>query len=223
MPAGIIDISTLLATSVDVEAMTAGRLLHAANVPLLGLPAGTILYFAGTSAPTGFLKANGAVISRLVYSKLFEVIGTTFGAGDGSSTFKIPDLRGEFLRAWDDGRGVDTGRSLGTAQDGLVAAHTHTGTISSAGAHTHTGTAVSGGDHSHTIPKSITTGGDGPGYEYNAFTRSGNGPNTGVGGAHSHALSIDSDGAHTHTITIDNNVGAENRPRNIALLACIKY
>jgi phage-related tail fiber protein len=69
-----------------------------------------------TTAPAGFLKANGAAVSRSTYADLFAAIGTTYGAGDGSTTFNLPDLRGEFLRGWDDGRAVDTGRAFGTAQ-----------------------------------------------------------------------------------------------------------
>ena len=73
---------------------------------------GTVAFFARSGAPTGWLKCNGAAISRTDYADLFDSIGTTYGTGDGSTTFNLPDLRGEFLRCWDDGRGVDTGRSL---------------------------------------------------------------------------------------------------------------
>jgi len=83
-----------------------------------GAPAqsGQVAFFAMDTAPTGWLKANGAAISRTTYSALFDAIGITFGAGDGSTTFELPDLRGEFPRGWDDGRGVDSGRGFGTAQ-----------------------------------------------------------------------------------------------------------
>ena len=93
---------------------------------LLGMvPSGTVLYFAGQAAPAGWLKANGATLSRTAYAVLFAVIGTTYGADDGRSTFNLPDLRGEFLRGWDDGRGVDTGRALGSAQADTVRQHYH--------------------------------------------------------------------------------------------------
>lgn len=90
-----------------------------------GVPAGTISYFAASSLPTGYIKANGATISRTTYAALFSAIGTTYGAGDGSTTFKLPDLRGEFLRGWDDGRGVDSGRGFGTAQLDAFQGHGH--------------------------------------------------------------------------------------------------
>jgi phage-related tail fiber protein len=76
--------------------------------------------FAANTAPTGYVKANGAAISRSTYSTLFAAIGTTFGTGDGSTTFNVPDMRGEFPRGWDDGRGVDSGRAFGSAQAGGI-------------------------------------------------------------------------------------------------------
>lgn len=79
-------------------------------------PAGLVATFARSTAPTGWLKANGAAVSRTAYADLYAAIGTRFGAGDGINTFNLPDLRGEFIRMWDDGRGVDSGRGLGTWQ-----------------------------------------------------------------------------------------------------------
>lgn len=77
---------------------------------------GQICLFLRTTAPPGYLKANGATVSRVVYSGLHAEIGETYGAGDGVSTFRLPDFRGEFLRCLDDGRGVDSGRAIGTWQ-----------------------------------------------------------------------------------------------------------
>ena len=82
-----------------------------------GVPPGFVLPFSGSFAPTGWLKANGATVSRTTYPALFGAIGTIHGAGDGATTFNLPDLRGEFIRGWDDGRGVDSGRSIGTFQN----------------------------------------------------------------------------------------------------------
>ena len=86
---------------------------------------GSVQWFAMNTAPSGYLKANGAAISRTAYAALFSAIGTVFGVGDGSTTFNIPDLRGEFLRGWDDGRGIDTGRVFGTAQADQFQGHQH--------------------------------------------------------------------------------------------------
>jgi phage-related tail fiber protein len=79
-------------------------------------PAGNIAFTARATPPAGWLVANGAAISRAVYATLFAAIGTAYGAGDGSTTFNLPDLRGEFIRGHDAGRGVDTGRALGSGQ-----------------------------------------------------------------------------------------------------------
>ncbi|MBS6000320.1 MAG: tail fiber protein [Haemophilus haemolyticus] len=81
---------------------------------------GEVAFFARTTQPSGWLKANGAAVSRTTYAALFAAIGTTFGAGDGRSTFNLPDLRGEFVRGLDDGRNVDAGRRLGTAQGDAI-------------------------------------------------------------------------------------------------------
>ena len=80
------------------------------------LPVGTIITSARATAPDGFLLCNGAAISRSAYTDLFSAIGTAYGAGDGSNTFNIPDLRGEFIRGADNGRGVDAGRQIGSTQ-----------------------------------------------------------------------------------------------------------
>ncbi|SEF22739.1 phage tail protein [Variovorax sp. NFACC27] len=78
--------------------------------------AGEIVFSAGNTPAVGTVKANGAALSRVTYARLFGRIGTIFGAGNGSTTFNVPDLRGEFLRGWDDGRGVDGGRNFGSFQ-----------------------------------------------------------------------------------------------------------
>ncbi|MCO6508432.1 MAG: tail fiber protein [Snodgrassella sp.] len=78
------------------------------------------MYFAMDAAPVGWLKANGAVVSRTLYANLFAAIGTRFGAGDGKTTFNLPDLRGEFLRGWDDGRGLDSKRIFSSLQSDAV-------------------------------------------------------------------------------------------------------
>ena len=77
-----------------------------------------IAFFAADAPPAHFLECDGAAISRTAYAALFAVIGETFGAGNGSTTFNLPDLRGEFIRGWDNSRGVDSGRVFGSAQAG---------------------------------------------------------------------------------------------------------
>lgn len=83
-------------------------------------PVGAVIASAASVAPAGFLECNGAAVSRTTYSSLFALIGTTYGAGNGSTTFNVPDLRGEFVRGWDHGRGIDGGRTIGSTQDEAV-------------------------------------------------------------------------------------------------------
>ena len=90
------------------------------------LPVGTILAMAAPTVPAGFLECNGATVSRTDYASLFSLIGTTYGAGDSSTTFLLPDLRGEWIRGWDNGRTVDNGRAFGTSQDKDTSTTTHT-------------------------------------------------------------------------------------------------
>jgi len=162
-----------------------------------GVPPGAVMAFAMTTAPTGWLEANGAAVSRTDYAALFAIIGTTYGAGDGTTTFNLPDLRGEFLRGWDNGRGADPGRVLGTAQADSLGSHDHTGSTSSSGA------------HSHTIP----IAGSGGSAIYPSVT-----------GAVSDTPKVTSTaGAHNHVFTTDSTGGTETRPRNVAILFAIKY
>lgn len=182
------------------------------------VPAGAVMAFAMAAAPSGWLKANGAEVSRTTYAALFAAIGTTFGSGNGTTTFKLPELRGEFLRALDDGRGVDTGRALGSAQADDNKAHLHTGSTNTTGSHTHTGTTDSAGAHTHTVP--VGSGGATNGPASTAFANTTQ--TTSSAGAHTHGMSLNDAGDHSHTLTIASSGGTEARPRNIALLYCIK-
>jgi len=90
-----------------------------------GNPAGTVIMWSTNTPPAGYLECNGSAINRAAYASLFAVIGTTYGAGNGTTTFNLPDLRGEFIRGWDNGRGVDPGRSLGSNQSHELYIHSH--------------------------------------------------------------------------------------------------
>jgi len=149
-----------------------------------GVDLGHVAYFARNTAPNGWLKANGAAVDRTTYALLFAAIGTTFGSGNGSTTFNVPDLRGEWIRSWDDGRGIDSGRTFASAQAGAVQNHTH----------------------NSTFLRSLF-GGDGE-YDSNATSN--------VVGANDFAMRTEASG------NPNANGNAENRVRNVALLACIK-
>ena len=158
-----------------------------------GTPSGAVMNFAQSTAPTGWLKANGQLISRATYASLFSAIGTTYGAGDGTTTFKVPDLRGEFVRGWDDSRGVDTGRSLGSLQSWAI--QNITGVL----------TYIS------------------ETWEANGVAT---GPFTKQGGFVTDKTPGGPDSSSTGQITFDASAAVqtstETRPRNVALLYCIK-
>lgn len=90
------------------------------------VPSGAVFAFAMSTPPTGYLECDGSAVSRTTYADLFTAIGTTWGTGDGSTTFNLPDLRGEFIRGWDNGKGTDSGRTFGSYQADELKAHTHT-------------------------------------------------------------------------------------------------
>jgi phage-related tail fiber protein len=82
------------------------------------LPIGTIIYYPNPNPPAGYLVADGSILSRTVYAALFSVIGTTFNIGGELTTdFRLPDLRGEFIRGFDNGRNVDPNRTFGSFED----------------------------------------------------------------------------------------------------------
>jgi microcystin-dependent protein len=155
--------------------------------------------------PAGFLVANGAAVSRLVYARLFAKIGTTFGAGDGTTTFNLPDLRGMFIRGWAPGGfATDPGRVLGSYQADDNKNHTHTGSTNTAGAHTHANGSY---DQLLTVDGSWTA--------------------KNMDSTPGEPKLIDSRpmvaaGAHSHTMNLDSQ-GTEARPKNIALLVCIMF
>ena len=89
------------------------------------IPVGTINAFAGLNEPSGWLICNGRLVSKTIYSNLFNILGTIYG--DGSTlSFNLPDLRGEFIRGFDSGRGVDSNRIFGSSQDDEFKEHSHT-------------------------------------------------------------------------------------------------
>lgn len=96
-------------------------------------PIGTIIESASANTPPGYLLCNGAAVSRTTYARLFSEIGTTYGAGDGSTTFNLPDRRGRTGIGAGQGTGL-TNRTLG----GSLGAEDHTLTVSEIPAHSHT-------------------------------------------------------------------------------------
>lgn len=90
-----------------------------------GSSPGDLKMIAHTAVPSGWLECDGSEISRTMYANLYAVIGTSYGAGDGSTTFNLPESRGEFIRGFDNGRGIDSDREFGSYQADQIKAHTH--------------------------------------------------------------------------------------------------
>lgn len=119
-----------------------GTVFQAVNLaPAAGLVPGVIYFWPTETPPVGSLECNGNPVSRTTFARLFGIINTMYGPGDGSTTFNLPDLRGEFVRGWDHGRGVDgdagtrtnrgdttTGDHVGTKQASSVGPFTATAT-----------------------------------------------------------------------------------------------
>lgn len=208
-------------------------------------PAGEVAAFARDTPPVGWLVCDGSLVSRVTYARLFSAIGSRFGSGNGSTTFQLPDLRGEFVRGWDNGRGADNGRVFGTFQADQNQSHNHSGTTSQGGSHNHylsINTNVSG-DHVHGVndpghghqldTNGVAAGIVGPtqgglhagvGRISSRTTRDITGISLGWSGNHSHNVSgnTQDSGNHTHSFTTNSVGGNESRPRNVALLYCIR-
>lgn len=124
----------------------------------------SVTSFARPTAPDGWLLCDGKAVSRTVYPRLFQAIGTIYGKGDGSTTFNLPDMRGLFVRGHDPEGKNDLKREFGSYQGDQIqshshsdSGHSHSGNIGAEGNHSHSGSTGAGGSHSH----SGSTGGDG--------------------------------------------------------------
>lgn len=91
-----------------------------------GIPTGTIQYFALSTPPSGWLAIDGSAVSRVINAALFAQIGTTYGPGDGVTTFNLPNGEGYFIRGWNpNGTGPDAGRVFGSTQAEMIGPHAH--------------------------------------------------------------------------------------------------
>ena len=183
-----------------------------------GVPAGSVFCMAVATVPSGYLECNGAAVSRTTYSALFAIIGTQYGTGNGSSTFNLPDLRGEFVRGFDNGRGVDNGRSIASGQGAQNSSHNHTASSSVTDpGHRHLPenyTANSNQSNGHTIAVNDRVIGN-----YGGGSGNGLGP---LGNRH--FMETETTGISvTTTVALDGgNDGQGSRPRNVAMMYVIK-
>ena len=156
--------------------------------------------YAGTNAPNGWLKCDGSAVSRTTYAKLFQVIGTTYGTGDGSSTFNLPNFNGRTPVGV--GTSTATGATAHTlgqmegSEDAIVPYHNHTTTTT--------------GGHTHTVKAKYNSGQLASGTARVQYANDGSSTSTTM-------ATIDSDtGTHSHTIsyagTSGNSTGANMQP-----------
>ncbi|PZP05629.1 Microcystin-dependent protein [Pseudomonas sp. NFPP10] len=164
------------------------------------LPVGAMVPFPKGTVPAGFLEVDGSVQSAATYPDLAAYLGTTFNTGgEGAGKFRLPESRGEFLRGWDHGRGVDSGRVLGSYQIDQMQGHIHEyrfrmGVTASAGI---TSTSV-------------------------ACSHAGSGTNLGSSGVTDSANPFMVGGALPDAANGTPRTGGENRPRNLVVMWCIK-
>ena len=175
-----------------------------------GVPSGAVFCIAVASVPSGYLECNGQSVSRTTFSALFAVIGTQYGASN-SSTFKVPDLRGEFIRGFDNGRGVDSGRSVASSQSHQHPQHNHNVSASS-------NSSVSDPGHKHNILFGIGSFGGSSGAQVprdsGTITNRMSNSNTGISVSTSTSISQSNRGGTSNS--------SETRPRNIAMMYVIK-
>ena len=167
-------LNTVGSTQIDDNSVTASELNISGNgtsgqsivsdgdgsfsyVSVPAFVSGMVMPYAGTSAPTGFLLCGGQAVSRTTYSDLFSVIGTTYGVGDGSSTFNLPDLQGRVVAGKDDMSGSSANRLTDAVTGGL-----NGDTLGdTGGTESHTLTSAQSGlpQHNHSATTNLTIAG----------------------------------------------------------------
>lgn len=189
----------------------------ATGIFVAAVPTGAVVQFPATTAPSGYLIANGQLVSRTTYAYLWAFAQSSgnlisdslwtsnsqygsFSEGDGTTNFRLPQYGGYFLRSLDNGNGIDPGRAIGTTQQNQNQSHTHSASVTDPG-------------HGHTIKDGEVNTRTNPYFNW-----------VGTGGA-----SVGVTGASTNTNTTGISVsnatagGSESRPVNISILTCIKY
>ena len=189
-------------TTVTTPLLADSSVTAAKLAPGAARVAGEVTAYAGSSAPAGWLLCYGQAVSRTTYADLYATTGDTYGSGDGSTTFNLPDLRGRVVAGQDDMGGVSanrlTNQSGGLDGDTLGdtgGSETHTLTEAQLAQHDHglsAASVASAGVHSHIIPGNDS--GE-PGYGAAAGAHPSLTTTTSAAGSHTHTLSGNTDNA----------------------------
>jgi len=158
-----------------------------------GIPTATIIPWTDSSAPTGYLECDGSAVSRSTYSALFAIVGTTYGSGDGSSTFNVPNLSDNTPVGKSNNKALgSTGGANTVAATGNVSGSTANATVSEAQL----------ASHAHPGGKNQVARADKPPLNngYRGAGSPSNCGNTGSGGAHSHNMSANFTGDATSVL-----------------------
>lgn len=195
LPAGVLSLGTPYMAHYDSS--TDEWLLHGFFEPVGGVPIAGSVEYAGSTAPnTSWLLEYGQAVSRTTYATLFARIGTTYGAGDESTTFNIPDCRGRVVAGKDDMGGSSANRL--TAQTGGLNGDTLGAT---GGAETHTLLTAQIPAHNHAVGTLATASDGAHTHTYTKFGAAGFDVEANVGGTSGTQGTTSSNGAHTHAIS----------------------
>jgi len=157
-----------------------------------GIPTATIVPWSSSSVPTGFLECDGAAVSRSTYSALFAIVGTTYGAGDGASTFNVPNLADNVAVGKSNNKALASTGGANTVQStGNVGGSTANATLSEAQLASHA--------HSRAMGQFTAGNISGPGGSPLAYNTQNTG-NTGSGDGHSHNMSATFTGDSTSVL-----------------------
>lgn len=159
------------------------------------VPTGSLTAYAGATEPSGWLFCSGQAVSRTTYSALFAVLGTTYGSGDGSTTFNLPDLRNRFVAGKGAETWSDTLNEKAGSKDLIVVSHFHSGPT-----HSHSFTTFNAGDHLHQIKVKNNAAAYGSGLL---------GPSTTTSWVTGEYEPTENAGDHFHTGNTDNNTAAD--------------
>jgi len=201
--------NSISTAKIQAGAVTPDKLSTSANSGFGFVPVGAVFWFGGNTAPTGYIKCNGDSIPNSTGT--VQGVTTNFSALYAIVGANVPDLRGEFIRGFDDGRTVDNGRGIRTSQSDQNKQHGHSVSATSTPTLTDPG-------HTHQVRVGTAGGGGGGNVsdrdsEYPGSYVSNQIQNVGTG------ISV----SVSTAISQNNEGGSEARPRNVALLACIKY